>query len=181
MAGVKFRKKLRIRFYENQPPADSTVFLEIKRKYDSVILKDRIPALAGQIKPLLDSMDYKSLMAGFDENYQDTLREFLWTKMHNSMIPQVMVSYFRKPLVSKYDDNFRVTFDSDLKAFPANQLNLSVNGRAVDILPDLVIMELKYNNTLPDWFQDIIRSYQLMRRPYSKYCQSIENVYQFKI
>lgn len=41
MEGVKNRKKLRIRTY-NQPGENTPAYLEIKRKYGSVICKDRV-------------------------------------------------------------------------------------------------------------------------------------------
>ena len=43
LAGVRTRKKLRIRFYpENGLTPETKVFLEIKRKYDAVVVKDRL-------------------------------------------------------------------------------------------------------------------------------------------
>ena len=172
MAGVKDRKKLRLRTYSNVLSSDMKVFVEIKRKRDMAILKDRL---------IINYQDYLDVIhkesSAFLNNRlltqeQDVWKEFLWTKRYNCMTPRIMVIYNRKPLVGRINNRFRITFDSNIQAFPSDQLNFT--NRRRNVLSDDVIMELKYNNTIPDWFHFIIQKYQLNRVAFSKYCKSLE-------
>ena len=105
----------------------------------------------------------------------DFLKEIIWFKKKNLLKPKLFISYKRKAFVGKLDKGFRVTFDYDIKTqsqddFASKQNNLK------EIYPEGVVLELKYNNVLPFWFQEIIQKYQLQRLAYSKYCNSLRQV-----
>ncbi len=175
IAGVKKRKKLRLRSYGQDLNPENKFFLEIKRKEDMTIVKDRL---------IIDYQDHFNFIKNNSPVYlnralspeeKKVLEEFLWTEKYNCLTPKIMVIYKRRPLVSHVDKRFRITFDSDIKAYPADHFYLKKNG--VDILSDQVVMELKYNNNIPGWFHDLIKKYQLIREPFSKYCLSLEGCY----
>ncbi len=170
IAGVKTRKKLRIRFYDFNFNPETPVFLEIKRKYDTVVVKDRLMLNYQQCCDLLQNN--KKVNLQLDEAQKETLNEFLWLKNYNGMIPQVLIVYKRKPLISKVDPNFRVTIDFDIQACPAAWLNDM--GEKKPVIPNLAILEVKFNNVLPFWFHRLIQKYNLDQRPFSKYCNSLE-------
>ena len=170
LAGERTRKKLRIRFYDAKLTPETKVFLEIKRKYDAVVLKDRVVLTQKDCYDLIKNN--KKLKLCLPENELETLNEFLWTKLYNGMMPQNMVIYKRKPLISKVDPNFRVTLDYDLVTYLANWLSTKKEGIAVN--PNGVVIEVKFNNVLPFWFHQIIQNYNLDRQPFSKYCNSLE-------
>ena len=171
LAGVKDRKKLRLRTYATSLESETPVFLEIKGKSDAVILKDRLLSNYQDCLNFVTSGQFNST-DGMSSQEQELLREFLWLKDYNCLLPKIMVIYKRKPLVGRLDPRFRVTFDSQLKTYPANQLFFS--DKTTEVFPQKVVMELKYNNTIPYWFHRIIQKYQLNREPFSKYCQSLE-------
>jgi len=170
LAGLRTRKKLRVRFYEKNLMPESKIFLEIKKKYDTVVVKDRLTMSYQNYNDLLKSYKYQSLALNKDE--KDVLQEFLWLKIYNRMIPQNMVIYKRKPFVSKVDGNFRVTIDYDLKTFMAN--NPHDTGKERYVNTKLVVLEVKFNNVLPFWFENIIKRYNLEQRPFSKYANCLE-------
>ena len=151
IAGIKTRKKLRVRFYPNfkdfkfQP--DTQVFLEIKRKYNMVVIKDRFALNHKNCYDLLKQNKINSDL----KNKQSTLNEFLWLKIYNGMLPQNMVIYQRKPFISKVDQDFRVTIDYNLRTFLSDWLSVDKN-----------------------WFQGIIQRYGLEHKPFSKYCNCLE-------
>jgi len=171
--GDRTRKKLRIRFYDSDLKPQTSVFLEIKRKYDNVVVKDRLKLTNIQAYDLLNNN--KKLNFDFSQHDQETLNEFLWFKVFNGMMPQNMVIYNRKPLISKVDPNFRVTLDYNLRTYLSNWINNSKEGKLVN--PGVVIIEVKFNNVLPFWFHSIIQRYNLDKRPFSKYCNSLEVCY----
>lgn len=172
IAGVKSRKKLRLRTYATELQPDTRVFLEIKRKNDMIVFKDRLATNYQECFHSINNGQFSRLVDHASCQDKELLKEFLWLKEYNCLLPKLMVIYKRQPLVGRIDQKFRVTFDSQLKAYPANQLFFS--KRAVEVFPHSVIMELKYNDSVPYWFHQIIKKYQLNREPFSKYCQSLE-------
>lgn len=175
VAGVSSRSKFRLRFY-NELKEDSKIFIEIKRKRNDVIIKDRIVESRENSFDILNSNNYINYLNSLDKNKKGVLEEFLWAKNYACLKPQIMVSYLRRPLVSRYDEKFRVTFDYNIKAYKAEWLDRRV-GPVKDVLTDELVLELKYNNFLPLWFYDIIEKYKLLLVPYSKYCNSLEKIY----
>ena len=52
------------------------------------------------------------------------MKEFVSDTMKKRISPVVLVDYLRRPYVSEYDMNFRVTFDSNIMAKPSKSLFL---------------------------------------------------------
>ncbi len=175
VAGVSQRSKFRLRFY-NKLSEGGRVFLEIKRKKDNIIIKDRVALDLKTAEQILKTNSYFRYLQGVSQEKKDVLEEFLWAKNYASLKPQIIVSYKRRPLVSRYDERFRLTFDYDIKTFKAEWPDWPV-GPEKEVLADKVVLELKYNNFLPVWFYEIIEKYKLLRTPYSKYCNSLETIY----
>jgi len=175
LAGIKKRKKLRLRTYATVFEPTTKIFLEIKGKDDMAILKDRMVIDYQTVSDWLANGQSNFLTNQLSVQGEKFFKEFLWLKNYNCLLPKIMVIYKRQPLISRLDHKFRITFDSQIQAHPANRFYFS--EQKTEILSDDLIMELKYNNTIPNWFHWIIQKYQLNRRPYSKYCQSIAGCY----
>lgn len=176
-SGVRNRKKFRFRFYTDDLNETTPIFAEMKRKKDSLIIKDRIKLNAPDCFNGNFDQKLKDLLmndSGQDEK-SDFLSEMFWFLKRNSMKPKLFITYKRKALISKNDSKFRITFDYDIKAQAASDLNQSFN-RLKDVYSEGVVLELKYNNILPSWFHRIIQKYQLERLAYSKYCNSLRVV-----
>lgn len=168
LAGVRSRKKLRLRYYNSLRESD--IFLEIKRKHDMVIVKDRVRLSHDAAKNLIEGGEKPaSSLSEFENKIFD---EFLFTKNYYSMVPQNMVYYRRMPFYSKINPRFRVTIDYDIRTFPAESI-FDVR-KSEKVYPDFAVLEVKYDGTLPEWFQKIIQRYSLERTAFSKYCNSLE-------
>lgn len=174
-AGLKFRKKIRLRFYEPELKKDTPVYLEIKRKDNNIILKDRLVLSCGSCQKLLSGENVKeikeTLRQAQGKKEKEVLEEFLGLMHYNCLRPKVMVSYSRMGLIDKTDKSFRITFDSEIKAGEANGL-FSVSPMK-EIIPGWQIMEVKFKNTVPAWYQLIVQKYDLDQKPFSKYCSSV--------
>ncbi|MEW6610014.1 MAG: polyphosphate polymerase domain-containing protein [Patescibacteria group bacterium] len=168
--GHRTRKKLRIRTYGRALTSSSKVFLEIKRKYDSVVVKDRV--VMTQADCVAFMRDAHTPASRFIEGDQKTLDEFVWLLETNAMVPQNMVYYRRKPFFAKFDPGFRVTIDTALTTWRTRWFNEGDMKYAVD--PLYAILEVKFHNVLPEWFHHLIGKYQLERVAYSKYCNALE-------
>jgi len=174
--GARKRKKMRIRTYRSGNKVADYSFFEIKRKFDAVVLKDRV---------FLDDLSYRSLiqsgsMVGTPvaKKNNGVVEEYEYERKLRYLEPKVLVLYKRDPYLGKYNDRVRVTFDYNIKARRAEELFIDFNSpEFTDVSGYKVIMEVKFNDRLPPYIASIIREYSLERVPYSKYCESIEAVY----
>jgi len=171
LAGVRSRKKLRIRFYDDQFTDQTPVFVEIKKKYDTVVVKDRARLSYADCYDIMVNENI-SRLAWQSEQAKDFLNDFLWLRIYNGMTPQNMVIYKRMPFISKLDPEFRVTIDYDLRTYQSSWLDVERTGHLVN--PEIAVLEVKFNNVLPFWFHQIIQKHNLHQRPFSKYCESLE-------
>ena len=169
IAGIRSRKKLRLRFYNSECNNNSKIFLEIKRKYDSVVVKDRVTLNYQEAEDLIQRN--KKPNRALNERDNNIIDEFLWTKIYNSMVPQNMVIYKRMAFVSSINPRFRVTIDYDLKSYLASWINEKKEGNPVT--SGFVILEVKFDGILPAWFHKIMLRYNLERIVFSKYCRSL--------
>lgn len=165
--GLKDRRKFRFRTYSRD--GSSNIFLEIKRKTDSIILKDRIVLKKGFLDGLLVRHDITKdyIVKGSAK----VLDEYTAFDQAFGLVPQTLVAYKRKALHSKFDDRFRVTFDYDITCYDAKH---GYFGQKNQITYKELVLELKFNNYLPKWFHTFIEMYQLERRAFSKYCTAID-------
>jgi hypothetical protein len=74
----------------------------------------------------------------------------------------------RRPYISDYDMNFRVTFDSKIKAKASNIL-FPNNDNFHHCLSGYTILEVKFYRKIPAWFHKLILVYNLERVSVSKF------------
>lgn len=171
--GAKARRKFRLRAYEEELSEDAEFFLEIKRKYDMVVIKDRVYVKPHHLKSIMSGKLIDLGREDLEDVEKKVLAEYTYTRCHHHLKPAVVVRYKRLPFIGKVDSKFRMTFDFDLESVQEKYLDLGPSAY-VPVLPwRSVIMEVKFNNLLPSWFRDILYEYYLQREPYSKYCQSV--------
>lgn len=182
LAGIKIRKKLRIRGY-NQLNSESIVFLEIKRKYENHISKNRAPVLFSDLELLLQTSDFDKYLLK-KKNYldarNDAIKFFYLLKLKNCS-SVILIDYDREAFYSKLDSTLRITFDKNLrsKALPAinrlfddDELNYAIPGK--------FILELKFFGGFPTWLQKIIRRFELNRQALSKYTICVDTQYELR-
>ena len=162
LAGIINRFKLRARVYGQKPSGD--VFFELKRRQDSVIIKDRLQIAWPDFKNM-ESLSHLSNYSGA----QALRDEMIMREQQGPFKPRFLVQYQRQALVGKFQDRLRVTFDRQLTY--ASATSLDYDGPMEMMSPNLVVMEIKFNNSLPVWFKDIIQKHNLSRTSFSKYCE----------
>lgn len=149
-----YKEKLRIRSYA-RAEADSTVFVELKKKYKSVVYKRRVAlpcreamAWAGQERhcqrhsQICDEIDYTLA-------YYGTLH------------PAVFLSYEREAYYSNDGSDFRVTFD-DAILVRQDGLSLESEVSGTPILPaGTVLMEIKCSGGIPLWMVEALSSQRI--------------------
>ena len=175
-AGEKNRKKYRLRYYNDILSEHTTVFLELKRKDDLIVLKDRLVTSFGALKDPLVNHDIKAMVAAVGENNLPVAEEFLFDISLYQLEPKLLVQYKRKALFGKFDKNFRVTFDYELETARVDSLNTNALTPE-QVNPEMAVLEVKFNGTLPEWFHQIIQSFELVRNSNSKFEQSLNYCY----
>ncbi len=168
--GQLHRIKLRIRSYDET--ADSPVFLEIKRRFNSLVLKSRAR---------IERVDMDSILAGGvthalpgSDDEQACYQEFLGWLARWLARPAVWVRYRREAYVGIFNRDVRVTMDRTLVCSPAD--NADSHAPEFPWLPvetRMVILELKFDESCPDWMARLIQRFCLQRRSYSKYGKSV--------
>jgi len=102
------------------------------------------------------------------------LHQFEYQLYRRRLRPVALIDYFRRPYISKYDPEFRITFDEQLNATATDSLFPSARERSRLVIPGFSIIEVKFRYHLPAWFHRIVQSYELRRVSISKICQGLE-------
>ena len=169
-AGAKRRFKLRLRIYGERLEEVDRVFVEVKRRENAVVIKRRAVFSPEQARAAFEWGAGAQALDDSDGGNRPAIEEFLRLQRAHGMIPMVNVSYRRQPLIGRFNPGLRVTFDDRLVVSSAPRISL-VQRLPTDLRE--TVMEVKFNNALPDWFQSIIRRYGLERESISKYALAV--------
>lgn len=173
-AGLKQRRKLRVRAY-NAPAVEAPVYLEIKRKDEMTVAKDRAPVRYHDLDALLRTGDVAAYVATPDVRRREQARHFLYHFYRHRLQPTCLTVYEREAFEGRFDPTLRITFDRNLrgKAYPSwPDLRADVGLRHVH--PGFFIMEVKFDTAFPAWLRPVLGRYGLRPQALSKYCLCLE-------
>ena len=176
LAGVLARCKVRLRTYAPYFSADAPIFLEVKRRWDLAISKDRFlcpPAvLSTDLRSLRDVVSFLLKKEAGATELSDELQLLLhWYNLQSV----VLVRYRRCPFVGKHHRRFRITLDSDIESVWKPAYSPVTPLVFESCIPHHAVLELKSNLTVPAWFHDIVRQFQLERLSVSKYALAVQS------
>ncbi len=172
--GLMERKKLRIRGY-NQPVDTDIIFLEIKQKDKNHISKRRAPSHFEHLSELMKTRDFDQYILrkpGQTKPLQDA-EVFFFHLFRWRMKPVVLVTYDREAYFCHFDPSLRITFDKKVRGKIYPVLDELYDDDLVITDPGYFILEVKFTRDLPLWMIEIIRSFNLLRTTYSKYCRTV--------
>ena len=156
-----YKEKLRLRSY-GIPKMDSTVFLEVKKKYQKVVNKRRIPLT------LQEAYDYveKGIRPQKESQILNEIDFFL---KRDPLQRGVYLAYDRIALFQKDDHDFRVTFDHNIRSRQMD-MGLEKGDAGKLLLPeDYYLMESKIMGASPLWFTEILSELKIYPVSFSKY------------
>ncbi len=163
--GKKNRFKLRIRGYDDHP--DSPVYLEIKRRLNTVILKDRCQAPRSE----LDAFSAPTGAVASSE----AAKQFRFYRTCLAAQPQALVRYRREAFEGDGPARVRVTLDRDLACHVTRNWIVRLGGCGWQpVLPGESVLEIKFNGCYPAWLQDLVRRFQLQAQSVSKYSLALD-------
>lgn len=174
--GILTRSKFRIRTYDDNADKVRSIFLEIKGRHNNVVFKHRTPIkLSGANWVDLTGDDIaKEILKNAKPS--QVVDQFHYELLRKKLQPVALIDYERRPYYSKYDHNFRITFDEHLQATQVASLfpNKTVSPRK--ILAGYTVLEVKFKHQLPSWFHRIIQTHELRRISVSKICTGMETL-----
>ncbi|PIR53244.1 hypothetical protein COU76_02010 [Candidatus Peregrinibacteria bacterium CG10_big_fil_rev_8_21_14_0_10_49_10] len=174
-AGLLSRRKVRLRTYEEEFSPNAYSFIEIKRRHDFIVSKDRLSLSIGQLNDSLPMSGLLDHLLKRVEATEEVTHEAHVLQGWYNLQPTVLVTYHRMPFVGMQDERFRITIDTDLRSVWKPSTFLGSHLYAL-CTPGYSVMEIKSNHALPAWFHDIILDFQLTRTAHSKYSLSVENL-----
>ncbi len=164
--GQKFRQKLRLRKYA----ADSeNSFFEIKQRYNSTVMKKRVKMADEDALKLARGQSEP----GVYKYNQGVIEQIEYLLSVHSLVPKLNVSYMRRAFMGRYEDDLRVTFDTNLKC---SRHNDELNQKYM-IHPSYAVMEIKADERVPMWLIRVIQKYNLEANRVSKYCLGVETLF----
>lgn len=168
-AGVKFRKKYRIRIYNLN---DNVILFEKKTKYNQYISKKSEKLTRDDFYRILNK-DFNV----YDRFDNELFKEIKMESTINMLQPVVIVDYEREAYIHE-SGNVRITFDKNLCA-GINSFDIfdrQITTKYVFDKP-VMIMEIKFDSYLPSFINDLLHINNHYFTAASKYvmCRKIIN------
>lgn len=163
-----YKEKLRVRSYDRAGEQDP-VFVELKKKYQSVVYKRRISLPQGQAMTCVDGIQpWPDSQIGAELAYT--------MDFYKTLRPAVFLSYERDSFRGVEDEEFRVTFDSEIR-YRQEELTLNSDTWGTPILPSSqVLMELKVAGGLPLWMAHVLSEQRIFKTSFSKYGAAYQDI-----
>ena len=164
-----YKEKLRIRSYE-QATKDSTVFVELKKKYDKVVFKRRLPLSES------DAMRWVNREIPCPVQTQISREIDYFIDFYGGLRPTVFLSYEREAYFEKNGGDFRVSFDDHILCRQEDVLLTSpVYGESL-LQEGIVMMELKCSGGIPLWMTEVLSAERTYKTSFSKYGTAYERM-----
>lgn len=164
-----YKEKLRIRSYMRAAP-DTPVFVEIKKKYDSVVYKRRLP---------ITEREAMLWVGGGEVSIPRTqiYREIdYFLHFYEGLEPRVFLSYEREAYYALDDSDFRITFDENILA-RCEELSLGSEAYGTPLLDDgRVLMEIKCSGGIPLFMAEALSREKIYKTSFSKYGEAYKKI-----
>ena len=158
--GVNVREKFRIRYYNKDT---SLIHLEKKSKINGLCLKESTTLSAEQAQAIANG-DY----AWMADSGVNLIQELYSKMMGQGLRPKTIVDYMREPFVFA-PGNGRVTIDYDIRTGLGCTDFLNPECVTVPAGDAPIILEVKWDDYLPDIIRDIVQLPGCRVGAFSKY------------
>ena len=157
-----YKEKLRIRSY-GTALAKGEVFVELKKKYKSVVYKRRL------------RLPQEEVVRAFSENVplpqKSQIAEEIqyFREYYAPLSPTVYLSYDREAYYSPQQEDLRITFDKNIR-YRLTDLSLNIPPSGRLILPEgMHLMEIKTAGAMPLWLVGTLSKNKIFKTSFSKY------------
>ena len=157
-----YKEKLRIRSYKPVQIKDP-VFVEIKKKYKSVVYKRRLLLPEKTVMESFRTGEPLPVCSQIGDEIQ-YFREY-----YKNLQPSVFLSYEREAFYSLDGSDFRVTFDENI-LYRRNDISLGSEIYGHPLLgKQQTLMEIKTSGGIPLWMSETLTKHHLYKTSFSKY------------
>ncbi len=158
-AGYNTHEKFRIRYYNRDI---SFIRLEKKSKINGLCLKESCNITADEVVRILN-YDFDWMKTS-----SQTLILELWSKMQYQLLRPKSIVNYRREAFTYVPGNVRVTIDSDIRG-ESNIINfLNTDAKGLKLF-NMNILEIKWDEFLPQLIRDIVQLDNIKTRNFSKY------------
>ena len=156
-----YKEKLRIRAYAT-PTADTTVFVELKKKFQGIVFKRRVAM------PYAAAIDYlNGAEPPVTGQIVNEISQFC--AVYRPLIPRVTILYDRQAFFDRDDPLLRVTFDRHIR-YNYTVPDLTHPQAGTELLPEgQVLMEVKCQDAMPLWLAEALSACRIYPTSFSKY------------
>ena len=151
---------------------DDNVFVEIKQRIDRVTQKRRVRM---KYKTAIDFLDHGVFPESDNSQDQLVINEIEEMRQVYQFRPSCITSYFRQAWHwSEIEPGLRITFDVNIRE---RTKDLDLSSKKIwkyMVSPDMSIMEVKCNDSVPLWITEMVSKHNLRLIRVSKYCQWLE-------
>jgi SPX domain protein involved in polyphosphate accumulation len=174
---IGYRRKIRLRSYNTAHEA-TALFLEIKEKHKHFVHKKRIYLKSLDLLKR-SSPDMELPLGAVIEELEDTAEareiEYLHKRLH--LYPVVLIRYHRKAAIPKFEDDMRITLDTNITTGGDSLPVFDPKTEQSIIAPGYGVLEIKSNQSVPFWLQSILIRHNMAQCRYSKYCLGVDILY----
>lgn len=158
--GVNVREKFRIRYYNGD---SSFIKLEKKSKINCLCQKESTRLTKEQTQAIIDGN------VGWMKDSSESLIRELYIKMiTQGLRPKTIVDYTREPFVFA-PGNVRVTLDYNIRTGMLGTDFFNMSCTTIPAGEDAIILEVKWDEFLPDIIRDIVQLKNGRAGAFSKY------------
>lgn len=166
-----YKEKLRLRSYQ-EAAMDAQVFLELKKKYRSVVYKRRMEIGQGKALDCLTRGQPLPVQSqiGAEINY--------FCQYYGSLEPTVFLSYEREAYYSLSGGDFRVTLDENIRSRQERfSFESGIYGTPL-LPPGMTLLEVKTSGALPMWLVRCLTAERIYKTSFSKYGEAYQQTIQ---
>ncbi len=164
-----YKEKLRLRSYEQATPT-KTVFLELKKKYDSVVYKRRLTLTESEAMQAFAAQQPLPVRSQIGDEIE------YFRSYYRGIQPKVFLSYEREAYYSLDKSDFRITFDDNI-LYRSEDLSLTIPPYGTPILEEgYALMEIKTSGAIPLWLTAVLTELKLFKTSFSKYGTAYEDM-----
>lgn len=163
-----YKEKLRLRSYCRAGMNDP-VFVELKKKYDSVVYKRRV------VMPQQQAMDWLCRKQNHPVRSQITDEIDYFCGFYRNLQPRAFLSYEREAYYCLDGSNLRMTIDENILS---RQQEISLDSKAwgMPLLdPELSLLEVKTSGGIPLWLTRFLTEQKIYKTSFSKYGTAYTN------
>lgn len=162
-----YKEKLRLRGYGDLT-SDGLVFMELKKKFDGVVYKRRVPMTLAQAARYIEYNEKP-------KKDSQILNEIDWFIKRYHPKPKVLIAYDRIAFSGKEDSKLRITFDHNIR-YRDMDLNLAHGSHGQQLIDsNSYIMEIKIEGAIPLWLSQEMTELDIYPSSFSKYGTCYKN------